>query len=57
MEIRVSDQASDQSGNSAFLKDQFFMVAFQQIDCNIGRATAFTYVGDAETAEASWSNG
>ena len=53
-EIRVSDQASDGSGNSSFLKDQFFMVAFQEVDSNVGRATAFTKVSDAETNEANW---
>lgn len=57
LEIRVSDQASDASGNSSFLKDQFFMVAFQEVDSNVGRATAFTKVSDAETNEASWVNG
>jgi len=57
LEIRVSDQASDASGNSAFLKDQFYMVAFQEVDCNVGRATAFTIVDDAETNEALWVNG
>lgn len=57
LEIRVSDQASDSSGNSSFLKDQFFMVAFQEVDCNVGRVTAFTVVDDAETAEANWTNG
>jgi HK97 family phage major capsid protein len=57
MEIKVSDQASDASGNSSFLKDEFFMVAFQEVDSNVGRATAFTTVSDAETTESNWSNG
>ncbi len=56
MEIKISDQASDSDGNSAFLKDEFFMVAFQEVDSNIGRSTAFTTVSDAETNEANWSN-
>ena len=33
------------------------MVAFQEVDCNVGRATAFTIVDDAETNEALWVNG
>jgi HK97 family phage major capsid protein len=57
LEIRVSDVASDASGNSAMLKDQFYMVAFQEVDCNVGRATAFTILGDAETTETKWTEG
>ncbi len=57
MEVRVSDQASDASGNSSFLKDQFYIVAFQEVDSNVGRATAFTIADDAETTESNWSNG
>jgi len=57
MEIRVSDTASDASGNSAFLKDQFYVVAFQEVDSNVGRAAAFTIADDAEVNEANWSNG
>jgi len=57
LEIRVSDVASDSSGNSAMLKDQFYMVAFQEVDCNVGRATAFTFVSDAECTESNWANG
>lgn len=54
MEIKVSDIASDASGNSAFLKDQFYIVAFQEIDSNVGRVSAFTIVEDAETNENLW---
>jgi len=57
LEIRISDQASDASSNSAFLKDQFYMVAFQEVDSNVGRTTAFTAITDAETSESSWTNG
>jgi len=54
MELRVSDIASDNSGNSAFLNDQVFLVSFQEFDCNIGRASAFTYVPDCENTVANW---
>lgn len=56
MELRVSDIASDASGNSAFLKDQIYIVAFQEFDANIARASAFTYVADAETTKSNWSD-
>lgn len=54
MELRVSDIASDADGNSAFLNDQLFLVAFQEFDCNIGRQSAFTYVPDCENTVADW---
>lgn len=54
LEIRVSDVASDTSGNSAMLNDQFYMVAFQEVDCNVGRPTAFTLIEDAQVDSAQW---
>jgi HK97 family phage major capsid protein len=54
LELRVSEQASDASGNSAFLQDQFYLVAFQEADCGVGRAGAFTKITDAQSNPASW---
>jgi len=55
-ELRISDVASDASGNSAFLNDQIYLVAFQEFDCSIGRDTAFTYVPDCETTKSLWTD-
>ena len=55
-EIKVSDRATV-GGVDAFSRDLIFVVAFQEIDCNVGRPTAFTTVLDAETNEANWTNG
>jgi len=52
--IKVSDQAADGSGGSAFLQDQMFIVAFQEVDCLAMRPSAFTMATGAETTEASW---
>ncbi len=54
-ELRVSAEASDTLGSSSFLKDQFMVLALQEVDSNVGRATAFTTIADAETLEANWS--
>lgn len=56
MEIKVSDVASV-GGVDALTRDLLHVVAFQEVDCNFGRLTAFTVVEDAETAEANWTNG
>jgi HK97 family phage major capsid protein len=52
--FRVSDVASDASGNSAFLKDQLFMVMFLEYDCLCMRPAAFTGRGGAQTDKARW---
>lgn len=52
--FRVSDVASDASGNSAFLKDQLFMVMFLEYDCLCLRSTAFTGRDGAETDKDNW---
>lgn len=49
LEMKVSDVATDTSGVSAFTQDMIFVRTIQQVDCNIGRASAFTVVSDAET--------
>jgi len=56
MEIKVSDVASV-GGVDAFTRDLIHVVAFQEVDCNFGRLTAFTIVSDAETDESLWTNG
>lgn len=52
--IKVSDQAADGSGGSAFLQDQMFIVAFQEVDCLLMRPSAVTLATGAETTEANW---
>jgi HK97 family phage major capsid protein len=52
--FKVSDQASDASGNSAFLNDQLFMLMIMEVDCVCTRPTSFCAFDGAETAEASW---
>jgi HK97 family phage major capsid protein len=56
MEIKVSNIATV-GGVDAFSRDFVWVVAFQEVDCNFGRLTAFTLVEDAETNEALWTNG
>ena len=56
LEIKVSDTANI-GGNSAMSRDFIWVVAFMEVDSNVGRVTAFTIVEDAETAEANWTNG
>jgi len=56
MEIKVSDAATVGSV-SAFARDLMFIMAIQEVDSNVGRATAFTIVEDAETNESNWTNG
>ncbi len=54
LELKVSDQASDGSTGSAFLDDQLYIVAFQEVDCNLMREAAFTKVIGAEVDETNW---
>ena len=54
--FRVSDQAADGSGGSAFLQDQLYMVMFQEYDCQVMRPAAFAYVGDIATRESAWTS-
>lgn len=56
MEIKTSGVASV-GGIDAFSRDFIWVVAFQEVDCNFGRLTAFTLVEDAETNEVNWTNG
>ncbi len=56
MEIKVSDVASV-GGVDALSRDFVWVVAFMEVDCNVGRVTAFTIVEDAETNEGNWTNG
>ena len=56
LEIKVSDTAAI-GGKSAMARDFLWVVAFMEVDSNVGRVTAFTLAEDAETAEANWSNG
>jgi HK97 family phage major capsid protein len=53
--FRVSDQASDGAGNSAFLEDMLYMVMFQEYDARIMRPSAFTVKSGIETNDAQWS--
>lgn len=52
--IKVSDQAADGSGGSAFLQDQMFIVAFQEVDSLLMRPSAMTMAAGAETTESLW---
>jgi HK97 family phage major capsid protein len=52
--FKVSDVASDNSSNSAFLNDDLLMVMFMEYDCVCLRAAAFTGRDGAETTESSW---
>lgn len=52
--FKISDQASDASGNSAFLKDQTYIVMFLEYDSVLTRATSFTGRDGAETNEDNW---
>jgi len=54
LEMMVSEHASDASGNSAFLRDQIFIRAIQEIDGQVGRKTAFVLTSDIETLESAW---
>jgi len=54
LEISVSEHATI-NDQSIFLSDQFAIKATQMIDSNVGRATAFAKVSDAETDSAEWS--
>ena len=56
LEIKVSNVASVGSVD-AFSRDLVWVVAFMEVDSNVGRVTAFTVVKDAETSEALWTNG
>lgn len=52
--IKVSEHASDAGGKSAFTEDQLYVVAFQEIDCELIRPTAFTIQTGAETLKSKW---
>ena len=52
--VKVSDQAGDGSTGSAFLEDQLYIVAMQEVDFALARATAFTIAQYAETTEGNW---
>jgi len=52
--IKVSDVAGDGSTGSAFLDDQMYIVAFQEVDCLAMRPAAFTKVIGAQVSPASW---
>lgn len=52
--INVSGVAGDGSTGSAFLEDQMYIVAFQEVDCLLMRPTAFTKVTGAECNQANW---
>lgn len=52
--LKVSDVAGDGSTGSAFLQDQMYIVAFQEVDCAVMRGTAFCLGTGAETDEDKW---
>lgn len=52
--IKVSDVAGDGSTGSAFLDDQMYILAFQEVDCLAMRPAAFTKVIGAQVSPASW---
>lgn len=52
--IKVSEHASDAGGKSAFTEDQLYVVAFQEVDCELVRPSAFTIASGAETLQANW---
>jgi hypothetical protein len=52
--IKVSEHASDAGGKSAFTEDQLYVVAFQEIDCELVRPTAMTIAAGAECLESKW---
>ena len=52
--LKVSDQAGDGSTGSAFLDDQLYIVAFQELDAQGMRPSAFTKVTGASTTESEW---
>lgn len=54
MIIKVSDVATDGSGNSAFLQDMMMIVAFQEVNCAVTRPAAFTMATRAETDSSAW---
>lgn len=56
LEIKVSNVATV-GGVDAMTRDLVWVVAFMEVDSNVGRITAFTRVLDAETNEANWTNG
>jgi HK97 family phage major capsid protein len=49
MEIRASREASDSSGNSAFLQDQTWFLAKMAVDTNLDQDAAFIVQKDATT--------
>lgn len=53
-EFRLSEHATDASGNSAFLKDEIFMMFIHEYDCACLRPQSFTAFDGAETDEANW---
>lgn len=52
--VRVSDQAGDGSTGSAFLQNQLYIVAEQEVDCAVTRGAAFTMNQEAETTATNW---
>ena len=54
MILKASDVAGDGSTGSALLDDQMYIVLFQEFDCVIPRATAFTIAGGMSTTESEW---
>ena len=54
LEIKVSDTAGDGSTGSAFLQDQLYVVAFQEVDSVLRDPAAFTSFVGAETKASDW---
>ena len=53
--MKVSDVAGDGSTGSAFLQDQLYIVAFQEVDCAVMRPAAFTTASGCDTNEDNWA--
>ncbi len=55
LRIKVSDQAADGSGGSAFLQNQLYIVAEQDVDVMVTRPSSFTFTNEGETVPTNWS--
>lgn len=54
MWIKTSQEATDAAGNSAFLNDEMFIVAFHEVDTLLMRASGFTKKTGCSTLESDW---
>jgi hypothetical protein len=50
MKLRTSTEASDSDSNSAFLKDEMWLIIDMYYDLNVGDRTKFCKITDAATA-------